>query len=145
QEPESDAAPPDDAGSGQGGDGQAPPPDDVWAGCPAADSVEQDAQWPLTMEVTEDAVYCATYNETRTLQEELAAKLQLRITPCSYRVPATATADWTLPACIKGATGEPLAVTAGQTEYSSSAFDDSISHTLAAQATFAPSGPQLLR
>ena len=57
----------EDSGA-EDGDAQAPPPDQGWSGCPSAESVVQDPSSPLTLEVTQDAIYCATYNETRTLK-----------------------------------------------------------------------------
>jgi hypothetical protein len=45
-------------------------------------------------------VYCATFDEGRTLKEELAKKALLRITPGSYRLPAADRDGLALPVCI---------------------------------------------
>jgi hypothetical protein len=50
--------------------------------------------------VTGTGVYCATFDESRTLKDELAKKALLRITPGSYRLPARAQQGLALPACI---------------------------------------------
>lgn len=140
--------PPSDSGVPDGGmpdDDAGEPNEDPFAACPTADSVTSDPEWPLTLEVTEDAVYCATFNETRTLQEELAAKMQLRLTPGTYRLPASEQADVALPACLWPGAGDAVPASAGETRYSVFDFDGSSSHSLSAQATFAPAGEQLLR
>ena len=133
----------EDSGA-EDGDAQAPPPDQGWSGCPSAESVVQDPSSPLTLEVTQDAIYCATYNETRTLKEELAAKMQLRLTPGTYQVPNEAGA-WTLPACLKSPSGEVSASSGGQSEYSSTSFEDTTSHTFATRTTFGAEQSPLLR
>src|SRR5690606_15785227 len=48
-----------------------------------------------------DAIYCAMFNENRTLAEEQAAKLQLRIAPGVHRAPDVDTKAFALPACIR--------------------------------------------
>jgi len=48
-----------------------------------------DSNWTHQAIATDSAVYCATFNESRTLKEELAAKAQLRIAPGSYPLPDT--------------------------------------------------------
>ena len=79
--------------AGEGGDLR-------WAACPTADAFEDDASWPDTLEVTGTGVYCGTFDESRTLKEELAKKALLRVTPGSYRLPARAQAGLALPVCI---------------------------------------------
>jgi hypothetical protein len=71
-----------------------------WAACPTADEFEDDASWPDTVEVTGTGVYCGTFNETRTLKEELAKKALLRVTPGSYRLPAGEREGLALPVCV---------------------------------------------
>jgi hypothetical protein len=101
-------------GAGSGGLGEAGAggsagagEDQRWAACPTADEFEDDASWPDTLEVTGTGVYCATFNESRTLKEELAKKALLRVTPGSYRLPAGDQEGLALPVCI--AFGEDLA------------------------------------
>jgi hypothetical protein len=86
-----------DAGAGgSGGSGEDP----RWGACPLADEFEHDASWPDSLEVSGTGVYCATFDESRTLKEELAKKALLRITPGSYRLPAFDREGLALPVCI---------------------------------------------
>jgi hypothetical protein len=86
----------DSGAGGSGGNGE----ERRWAACPSADEFSDDASWPDTLEVTGTGVYCATFEETRTLKEELAKKALLRITPGSYRLPAADQEGLSLPVCI---------------------------------------------
>jgi hypothetical protein len=86
-----------DAGAGGSAGNSGDPP---WAACPTADAFEDDASWPDTLEVTGTGVYCGTFDETRTLKEELAKKALLRVTPGSYRLPAGDQEGLALPVCI---------------------------------------------
>jgi hypothetical protein len=91
----------DDPGGAAGEGGSAGSAEDPrWAACPSADEFEDDASWPDTLEVTGTGVYCATFDESRTLKEELAKKALLRVTPGSYRLPAAARDGLALPLCI---------------------------------------------
>jgi hypothetical protein len=81
---------------GSGGSGADP----RWAACPTAEAFEDDGSWPDTLEVTGTGVYCAKFDETRTLKEELAKKALLRVTPGSYRLPAREQEGLALPVCI---------------------------------------------
>jgi hypothetical protein len=86
-------------GSGAGGsagNGEDP----RWVDCPTADQFEDDASWPDTLEVTGTGVYCASFDESRTLKEELAKKALLRVTPGSYRLPGAAQEGLALPVCV---------------------------------------------
>jgi hypothetical protein len=115
-----------EAGSGGSGD----PGDSRWDGCPSADDYEGDAEWPNVLEVTTGAIYCATFDENRTLKEELAQKALLRIAPGSYHLPPADTDDLGLPTCIaygedeKGVPATPGSVaysadeTSGEVQYS---------------------------
>lgn len=82
--------------AGSAGSGEDP----RWAACPSADEFEDRVSWPDTLEVTGTGVYCATFDERRTLKEELAKKALLRVTPGSYRLPASAQEGLALPVCI---------------------------------------------
>lgn len=73
---------------------------DPWASCPTTATPKNDA-WPIRVRASEDAIYCAMFNETRTLAEEQATKLQLRIAPGVHRVPDVDTEAFALPACIR--------------------------------------------
>jgi hypothetical protein len=86
----------DPGAGGSGGSGEDP----RWGACPLADEFEHDASWPESLEVSGTGVYCATFDESRTLKEELAKKALLRITPGSYRLPAFDREGLALPVCI---------------------------------------------
>jgi len=108
--------------AGSGGDAR-------WAACPTADEFEDQASWPDTLEVTEGAVYCATFDENRTLKEELAKKALLRIAPGSYRLPAAEQAGLALPVCIAlGAEGVGVAAVPRSTSHQANPFDGNVSH-----------------
>jgi hypothetical protein len=86
----------DSGAGGSAGNGADP----SWAACPTADAFEDDASWPDTLEVTGTGVYCGTFDESRTLKEELAKKALLRVTPGSYRLPAGEQEGLALPLCV---------------------------------------------
>jgi hypothetical protein len=91
----------DDPGGAAGEGGSAGSGEDPrWAACPSAEEFEDDASWPDTLEVIGTGVYCATFDESRTLKEELAKKALLRVTPGSYRLPAAEQEGLSLPLCI---------------------------------------------
>ncbi|HEU5075906.1 MAG TPA: hypothetical protein VFU02_17050, partial [Polyangiaceae bacterium] len=108
--------------AGSGGDAR-------WAACPTADEFEDQASWPDTLEVTEGAVFCATFDENRTLKEEFAKKALLRIAPGSYRLPAAEQAGLALPVCIAlGAEGVGVAAVPRSTSHQANPFDGNVSH-----------------
>lgn len=115
---------------GQGGDaGQGGAPGDPWAGCPSAQDYSADPGWTHELEVSDDAVYCAAFDENRTLKEELAAKALLRVAPGSYRLPGAASAGLGLPVCLKlGASAAPVAAQADAVRYESSTLETTTSH-----------------
>ncbi|MBZ0120325.1 MAG: hypothetical protein K8H88_25260 [Sandaracinaceae bacterium] len=89
-----DAATDAGAGADAGASGQ-------WAHCPSASGYVGDPAWAIELRASEGAIYCGTYFEGRTLAEELAAKVMLRVVPGVYRLPATdLTAPFFLPLCL---------------------------------------------
>ncbi len=116
----------EDSGSaGAGGDGG----DERFTNCPSADDYAGDSSWPHTLEVTDEAIYCATFNETRTLKEELAAKALLRVTPGSYRLPDADTAGLGLPLCVAfGQEGMAVAAAPGAMTYQAGTYADIVTH-----------------
>jgi hypothetical protein len=81
------------------------------------------------LSVTEPAVYCATFNESRSLPQELQAKAQLRFALGSYPLPAAPNDALGLPACVRFGQGlVPVSAGGGSLTYSSSSFDGSTSH-----------------
>jgi hypothetical protein len=110
------------AEAGAGGDAR-------WADCPTADEFEDEASWPDTLQVTEGAVFCATFDENRTLKEELAKKALLRITPGSYRLPASEHEGLALPVCIAfGQEGGGVPAVPRSTSHQANPFDGNVSH-----------------
>jgi hypothetical protein len=84
------------AGGGTGGS------EAIWAWCPKAEDYVGDPSWSATVEVTEDALYCAVFDESKTFEETLATKAQLRFIPGTYKVPAAAaTGPFSLPHCLR--------------------------------------------
>jgi hypothetical protein len=93
----------DDGGSagddgGQAGD-DGPLPE--WSYCPeASDYVGGD--WPWTLKIVDESVYCATFNEARTLKEEYEAKARMKIVPGDYPLPSeNGTYPFLLPVCFE--------------------------------------------
>ncbi|MFH1464364.1 MAG: hypothetical protein ABIO70_08245 [Pseudomonadota bacterium] len=80
----------------------------LWEHCPSADAYVGDGAWTGTLEVAADAVWCGGFDESRTLEEELAAKALLRLVEGTYAVP-TEPGDHTiaLAACTRRAPGLP--------------------------------------
>lgn len=109
-------------GAGEGGQageaGQGGSTPDDWTDCPTSSDFDDEATWPHTLEVTEEATYCATFSEFRTLKEELAKKALLRVAPGTYRLPATDSASLGLPLCIKAGANTPaIGVGPGELRY----------------------------
>jgi hypothetical protein len=112
----------DSGASGESGDGP------EWEGCPTADDYGVEAG-PHAVNVTDDATYCATFDENRTLKQELAAKALLRITPGRYALPGADRDDLGLPSCLRfGATSRAIPVTGGQATYTADPFDGQVIH-----------------
>lgn len=95
------------ASDGSAGDADTHLPDGGTT-CPSADTFVGDPTWGERVVVTEDAVFCATFDEVReTLAEELAAKARVRIAAGTYRLPLEATTDapFFLPLCFEAPDG----------------------------------------
>src|SRR5687768_2830606 len=100
-----------------------------WEGCPTADEYGAEAG-PHAVNVTAEATYCATFDENRTLKEELAAKAMLRITPGRYALPGADRDDLGLPSCLRfGASSSAIPVTGGQATYTADTFDGNVTHS----------------
>jgi hypothetical protein len=132
-----------DAGdAGSAGSGE--PGESGWEECPTADDYVGDAEWPNVLEATPGAIYCATFDESRTLKEELAKKALLRIPPGTYRLPTERTENLGLPICI--AFGERLMgvpIPPRAVAYTTTALGTDVSHRYVFDAT-APSPERLL-
>jgi hypothetical protein len=115
-----------DSGSGGGSEGGS---SGEWEGCPTADEYGAEAG-PHAVSVTPEATYCATFDENRTLKQELAAKAMLRITPGRYALPGADRNDLGLPSCLRfGASSSAIPVTGGQATYTAETFDGTVTHS----------------
>jgi hypothetical protein len=75
-------------------------PHDAWSWCPGADAF--DGSGDGVLRVGEDALYCGTFDETRTLSEDLDAKALLRFVAGTYALPlADLDVSTTLPVCAQ--------------------------------------------
>ncbi|MBN1772136.1 MAG: hypothetical protein JXB32_12780, partial [Deltaproteobacteria bacterium] len=100
---------------------------DPWAHCPSASEFVGDPGWTLELRVTDGAVYCGRFNESRTLLEEYESKAMLRVVPGSYRLPTTAgEAPFFLPLCLDFGDGSPPTTTGtGTVTHSTSSYGGS--------------------
>lgn len=119
-----------DTGAGDAGRSDAGPGDPRFAHCPPASAFVGDGSWPITLQATDDAVYCTRFNEGRTLQEELAAKVQLRVVAGTYRLPVTdGPHAFTLPLCLALPSGPGPALSGdGSLTHSSSVYEQDTYH-----------------
>lgn len=117
---------PDATSTGDAGSDAGSP--DAWAGCPEV-TVPSDPTWPLLLNTTADATYCGLFSENRTLVEELAAKVQLRIAPGQHRAPSADTEPYALPACIRDRE-HVASVTTGKVSVQALPGEGSTTHSL---------------
>jgi hypothetical protein len=105
-------------------DAEADVPPDPWAHCPSASEFVGDPGWPVELRATDGAVYCGTFDESRTLLEEYALKAQLRIVPGTYRLPTTnGEAPFFLPLCLDfGDDSPPMTTGTGTLTHSTSDY-----------------------
>lgn len=113
-----------------------------WASCPEA-VVPTNTAWPVRVNATEDAVYCALFNENRTLVEEKAAKMQLRIAPGVHHVPDVETAALALPACVRDE-DDVFGVETGSLSVTQSPGEGNTSYTLGFTQEFGSSDARRL-
>ncbi len=80
--------------------------DTEWEHCPGSDAWVGDGGWTGQLEVVANAVYCANFNEARTLQEELTAKALMSVVEGSYGLPAAeGSYEMALPVCTRRSDG----------------------------------------
>jgi hypothetical protein len=79
--------------------------DPAWAFCPPSTAWIGDESWTGTLAVTTGAEYCGAFDEERTLEQELAAKMLVKIVRGTYPVPVETGKDYalSLPVCMKTA------------------------------------------
>lgn len=133
--------PQSDAGSTDESDGGSS--EDPWAGCPAS-AVPQDPEWPIQVNATPDAIYCATFNESRTLQEEQLVKMQLRIAPGVHRVPEGPIEALVLPICVRDQ-AESRGVVSGNVDVAKTQGGTTTGYTLRFDQGFGDEDPRHLR
>lgn len=83
ENPAKDSDPPTDSQDS----GEDPVIEPIWDWCPGKEAFIGDDGWSGSLEVSEQALYCSSSNEGRTLPQELAAKSRLRLIPGSYALP----------------------------------------------------------
>jgi hypothetical protein len=87
----------DQEGDGDGDSG----PAQIWEWCPSSSDF-QGGNWAATLRVTQDALYCAAFDEARTLEDELRLKARLRLVPGDYPMPENdLEGDILFPICIE--------------------------------------------
>ncbi len=130
---------------GTGGDpGSGGTPQDPFADCPTADDYVGDSGWTHTAIATDDAVYCSTFNETRTLQQELAAKAMLRIAPGSYPLPdGGEDLAFALPLCLYAPVDGAVGFDPGTVRHTSSTYGGRTAHTHIFAQTLTTDGREL--
>ena len=81
--------------------------DPEWDYCPPSTAWIGDESWTGTVTANTQAVYCGAFDEERTLEQELAAKMLVKIPRGTYKVPVDAGKDYELsfPVCTKTKTG----------------------------------------
>jgi hypothetical protein len=91
------------------------------ADCPGSGDYSGEPAWKNSVQVARDVVYCATFDENRTLEEELRAKAKLRLPSGRFALPDQTldAAAIRLPFCIETAEGRHRA-TAGSVRYTRS-------------------------
>jgi hypothetical protein len=126
----SDAGADEDSGPGDDDAGEEPDPSPgPWQGCPDGDDFAGAENGPHTLHATEAAVYCAMFDEARTLEDELAAKAMLRVAPGSYGLPGADAASFALPLCIRFRNEpHPELQTPGAVTYTTSELGSGTSH-----------------
>ena len=89
------------------------PAEPAWAECPDGPSASGEGR---LLTLGGGALYCGTFNEGRTLDEEQAAKAQLRLPEGSIILPTSAVSDapLTLPACVRFDPDTPGLLSAGE-------------------------------
>lgn len=117
---EEDAGHEPDAGTGHTG---------LWQGCPDAEDFGGADDGPHTLTASAASVYCAMFEESRTLKEELEAKAMLRVAEGSYGLPGADASDFALPICVRSSAA-PHAVlqTPGSVTYTSQAGSGTTTH-----------------
>lgn len=101
----------------------------LWEGCPGADAYTGPTEGKHPVTATGSAIYCALFDESRTLKEELRAKAMLRVAEGAYSLNAEAAQSYRLPLCIRTRESpEPVLGEAGSVTYETSTYDNLTYH-----------------
>ena len=118
-----------DAGDDGGPSGDDGPINPYWPWCPEA-SDYVGGNWAITLEVTEQAVYCSVFDEARTLEQEYQIKSKLRFIPGTYALPGeNGTYPFFLPHCFEFLFNEqPVAEGAGEVRANHSPYNGGMNY-----------------
>lgn len=75
--------------------------DELWQDCPTSDDYVGPGAGVHALVATAAARYCARFDESRSLKQELAAKAMLRIVPRKYFLRAEGRPAYALPLCLR--------------------------------------------
>jgi hypothetical protein len=81
------------------------------------------------LKITDNAVYCGSFDESRTLTEELEMKALLKMVPGTYKIPSSGGEyEFRMPFCLYLPTGStvsaPSAIATGKIEATPSNFEE---------------------
>ncbi len=109
-----DSAIGDDDDSAIGDDDDSASSSGPWMWCPSSDDYLGDSGWLQSVEVTGDALYCASFDESRSLEEEPEFKAMLRVIEGTYPLPhRDGLGSLTLPICLRMPEGQEVPVMDG--------------------------------
>jgi hypothetical protein len=91
----------DGEGDGEDGGGDDGSSGEFWPWCPDESEYVGD-DWDWTLRVSPEAIYCGTFDEMRTLEQELSMKGRARVIPGDYPVPSVnGEYPFLLPVCFE--------------------------------------------
>jgi hypothetical protein len=104
----------DDDDSSVGDDDDSATSSGPWSWCPDSTDYVGESTWLQVLEVTESALYCASFDEGRTLEEEPGFKAMLRVIEGTYPLPhQEGLGSLSLPVCVQMPAGQALPVMSG--------------------------------
>ena len=99
----------DDDDSAVGDDDDSASTTGPWLWCPPSDNYVGESSWLQSVEVTQSALYCARFDEGRSLAEEPHFKAMLRVIEGTYPLPHLAgLGSLSLPLCVQMPEGQEL-------------------------------------
>jgi hypothetical protein len=104
----------DDDDSATGDDDDSASATGPWMWCPSSMDYVGDSSWLQSVEVSHSALYCARFDESRTLEEEPHFKAMLRVIEGTYPLPhLDGLGSLTLPVCVQMPDGQEVPVMDG--------------------------------